>query len=399
MGDFNEVRRQEERYGALFNARGADIFNEFISNADLEEVPLGGISFTWCHKSASKMSKLDCFLISEGLMTSCPDISAITLDRYLSDHRSILLRESHTNYGPFKNSQEELAVIDALLDNGDDMKFPNKLSSDQQADLESIVTRDETKRAVWDCGIDKSLGRDRFTFGFYGRYWSLIENDVVEAVYYFFQYGTFPKGGNLCFIALIPKTHDVNMVKYFRPITLIGSLYKIITRILANRLVVILGDLVNEVQSAFVANSMTIADYNLYIAKQGLEKNILNDHSYGFTPQFFAQPPHTPNTLVDKKDSSLEEILDELFKIGVENLKRMGQENFQNSVCKQDVDNISDLEKEEAQEEDGDYGDIYNIWDITIEDVERIKQFLTPNVLDVMDDITQPLIQKTMHTT
>ncbi|GJQ95193.1 RNA-directed DNA polymerase, eukaryota, reverse transcriptase zinc-binding domain protein [Tanacetum coccineum] len=321
MGDFNEVRRQEERYGSLFNARGADIFNGFISNAGLEDVPLGGSSFTWCHKSASKMSKLDPFLISESLMTSCPGISAITLDRYLSNHRPILLRESHTNYGlvPFrffhfwfeiegfdkfvettwndihvqepdamrkllkkikylkeqirvwiqvkndssrihkKSLKEELVVIDALLDNGDgtseilnkyssvlnsiqeldklesmevaqktkirwaiegdenskyyhgilnkkrsqlairgilaegiwiedpnslkseflshfknrfeqpkfsrihlDMEFPNKLSLDQQADLESMVTRDEIKRVVWDCGIDKSPGPDGF---------------------------------------------------------------------------------------------------------------------------------------------------------------------------------------------------------------------------------------------
>ncbi|GKE46221.1 RNA-directed DNA polymerase, eukaryota, reverse transcriptase zinc-binding domain protein [Tanacetum coccineum] len=44
------------------------------------------------------------------------------------------------------------------------------------------------------------------------------------------------------------------MVKNFRPISLIGSLYKIIAKILANRLVVVLGDIVNEVQSAFVAD-------------------------------------------------------------------------------------------------------------------------------------------------
>ncbi|GKB96810.1 RNA-directed DNA polymerase, eukaryota, reverse transcriptase zinc-binding domain protein [Tanacetum coccineum] len=53
--------------------------------------------------------------------------------------------------------------------------------------------------------------------------------------------------------------HDPKMVKDFRPITLIGSLYKIIAKILANRLVVVLGDIVNEVQSAFVTN-MQILD-------------------------------------------------------------------------------------------------------------------------------------------
>ncbi|GJY54413.1 hypothetical protein Tco_0446077 [Tanacetum coccineum] len=55
-----------------------------------------------------------------------------------------------------------------------------------------------------------------------------------------------PKGCNSSFIALIPKTPEAKMVKDFRPISLIGSLYKIIAKILANRLVVVLGDIVNE---------------------------------------------------------------------------------------------------------------------------------------------------------
>ncbi|GKA65245.1 RNA-directed DNA polymerase, eukaryota, reverse transcriptase zinc-binding domain protein [Tanacetum coccineum] len=92
MGDFNKVHNKTERFGSIFNVQGANVFNMFISNAGLEEVPLGGSSFTWCHKSASKISKLDRFLISESLMSSCPNISAITLERYLSDHRHILLR-------------------------------------------------------------------------------------------------------------------------------------------------------------------------------------------------------------------------------------------------------------------------------------------------------------------
>ncbi|GKE30565.1 hypothetical protein Tco_1445949 [Tanacetum coccineum] len=79
---------------------------------------------------------------------------------------------------------------------------------------------------------------------------------------------------------------------------------------------------------------MIIAEYNLYIARQN--KNPLNDHSSSFTPQFFAQPPNTPNTPVDKKDSDFDEILNDLFILGAENLRRMGQDK--------DVD----LEKEKA---------------------------------------------------
>nr|GEW59869.1 nucleotide-binding alpha-beta plait domain-containing protein [Tanacetum cinerariifolium] len=64
-GDFNEVCKNAERYGSIFNVQVADAFNSFILAAGLEVVPLGGCSFTWCHKLATKMSKLDHFLIPE----------------------------------------------------------------------------------------------------------------------------------------------------------------------------------------------------------------------------------------------------------------------------------------------------------------------------------------------
>ncbi|GJW07961.1 hypothetical protein Tco_1570384 [Tanacetum coccineum] len=75
-----------------------------------------------------------------------------------------------------------------------DLDFPNKLSLEQQMVLEIEVSREEIKKAVWDCGVDKSPGPDGFTFGFYRRYWTFLENDVVEAVLYFFNHGKFPKG-------------------------------------------------------------------------------------------------------------------------------------------------------------------------------------------------------------
>ncbi|GKC56763.1 RNA-directed DNA polymerase, eukaryota [Tanacetum coccineum] len=84
----------------VFNVNGAATFNSFINSGGLVEVPSGGYTFTWALKSAAKMSKLDQFLISEDLMRACPHISSITLDRFLSDHRPILLRELNLDYGP-----------------------------------------------------------------------------------------------------------------------------------------------------------------------------------------------------------------------------------------------------------------------------------------------------------
>nr|GEV44814.1 RNA-directed DNA polymerase, eukaryota [Tanacetum cinerariifolium] len=100
MGDFNEVRYKSDRFGFVFNVQGAEEFNAFIADVGLEEVPLGGSSFTWCHKSATKMSKLDRFFVSNSILNLCPHFSAITLERFLSDHRPILLREINFDYGP-----------------------------------------------------------------------------------------------------------------------------------------------------------------------------------------------------------------------------------------------------------------------------------------------------------
>nr|GEV28863.1 RNA-directed DNA polymerase, eukaryota, reverse transcriptase zinc-binding domain protein [Tanacetum cinerariifolium] len=297
--------------------------------------------------------KSDRFLISDGLMNTCPNINAITLERYLSDHRSILFRESTYDYGPIpfrfyhhwlaldgfdnfvidswrntpgdksnamrnlmyklkflkvrirgwlstnKNSTKaeitsligELAKLDEVIDNGNttddtvlrglevlnsiqnlnqiqateaaqkakikwsvegdenvrffhgminkkrsqqniqgvmidgkwieepsrvkeqffqyfrdrfdepkddrvriDMCFPRSLSNEQKDDLERMVSMEEVKRAVWDCGTDKSSGPDGFSFGFYRHFWPTIDNEVFEAVKYFFIYNNFPIG-------------------------------------------------------------------------------------------------------------------------------------------------------------------------------------------------------------
>ncbi|GJR77917.1 RNA-directed DNA polymerase, eukaryota [Tanacetum coccineum] len=132
------------------------------------------------------------------------------------------------------------------------MDFPNQINLVQRDELESEISNDEIKKAVWECGSDKAPGPDGFTFGFFRHFWYLIDKEVQDAVRYFFHYNDLPNGCNSSFIALIPKIPDANLVKDFRPISLIGSIYKIIAKILTNRLVGVLGGIVNEVQSAFI---------------------------------------------------------------------------------------------------------------------------------------------------
>nr|GFB83676.1 RNA-directed DNA polymerase, eukaryota [Tanacetum cinerariifolium] len=97
---FNEVRSEEERFGSIFNKSCARDFNCFISSSGLVDIKMEGFSFTWVHPSVKKMSKLDRFLVSAGIILGFPAITAVCLDRHLSDHRHVLLDEIHTDFGP-----------------------------------------------------------------------------------------------------------------------------------------------------------------------------------------------------------------------------------------------------------------------------------------------------------
>ncbi|GJW55657.1 RNA-directed DNA polymerase, eukaryota [Tanacetum coccineum] len=118
--------------------------------------------------------------------------------------------------------------------------------------LEVEVTDVEIKKAVWDCGKNKSTGPDGVTFEFVRKFWDVIGGDVCQAPKSFFRSGLFRKGCNPSFITLIPKVNDVKFVKDFCPISLIRCQYKIVGKILANRLSSVIGSLVSKEQSAFI---------------------------------------------------------------------------------------------------------------------------------------------------
>ncbi|GJY55089.1 hypothetical protein Tco_0446753 [Tanacetum coccineum] len=127
-------------------------------------------------------------------------------------------------------------------------RFPNLLSHDQAADLEIRITQDEIRTAVWNCGENKSPGPDGFTFELFHKFWDVIGADFCVAVEWFFQHSSFTKGCNSFFIALIPKILDSKFVSDYRPISLIGSLYKVVTKVLATRLSFVIFGLVSDVK-------------------------------------------------------------------------------------------------------------------------------------------------------
>ena len=118
--------------------------------------------------------------------------------------------------------------------------------------LWSILSDQEIKDVVFSFGSYKAPSPDGMSAIFYKTYWNTICKEVIDSIKAFFVDGHMLKEMNHTFITLIPKTPNLCMVKQFRPISLCNISYKIISKILANRLKSLLPNLVSPWQAASV---------------------------------------------------------------------------------------------------------------------------------------------------
>ncbi|RAL42508.1 hypothetical protein DM860_011126 [Cuscuta australis] len=110
----------------------------------------------------------------------------------------------------------------------------------------------EVQTALFSIGDDKAPGPDGFSAAFFKKKWNVVGQNVFEAVDEFFRSGKLLKQINHATVALIPKVKDNPGVKDFRPIACSNVIYKIITKILSNRMSPLLPDLIDKAQSAFI---------------------------------------------------------------------------------------------------------------------------------------------------
>ena len=118
--------------------------------------------------------------------------------------------------------------------------------------LDRPCKEDEVFRVVLDFNGDKAPGPDGFSVAFFQSYWCLLKTDIMNVFHNFHSQAVFEKSLNTTFLALIPKKNDVVDVKDFRPISLVGELYKIIAKVLANQMRKVIHGLISESQNAFL---------------------------------------------------------------------------------------------------------------------------------------------------
>ena len=149
------------------------------------------------------------------------------------------------------------------------IRFPS-IGQQQNDMLVGRYHEDEIKMAVWDCGSEKSPGPDGLNFKFIKQFWKLLKPDIIRFLDEFHVNGIFPKDCNESFIALISKVNDPQNLNEYRPISLIGCVYKIVAKLLANKMKKVMPDIIDKRQSAFIGGRHLL--HSVLIANEAEEE-------------------------------------------------------------------------------------------------------------------------------
>ncbi|RVW65895.1 Transposon TX1 uncharacterized 149 kDa protein [Vitis vinifera] len=118
--------------------------------------------------------------------------------------------------------------------------------------LEKPFSEEEVFEALEDCCGEKTPGPDDFSMAFWQFAWDFVKEEVMNLFRQFHETGRFVRSLNATFLVLIPKKGGVEDLKDFKPISLVGGLYKCLAKVLANRLKGVLAKVISLSQNAFV---------------------------------------------------------------------------------------------------------------------------------------------------
>ena len=161
-------------------------------------------------------------LMIDGALTSNQDRIANHIEQFYMN-----LYSKHQEQRPFPDA------LDFLRISGDNVDW-----------LERPFKETEIYEVIKEFNGDKSPGLNGFPMAFFQACWGILKSDIMAVFHLFHVTGQFEKSLNATFITLIPKKAAAVDVMDFRPISLVGGVYKILAQVLAIRLCMVLGDII-----------------------------------------------------------------------------------------------------------------------------------------------------------
>ena len=138
---------------------------------------------------------------------------------------------------------EERAILDCI---------PHLVSAEMNEPLLRPILLPEVEKVVFNMKKGMAPSPDGFLIEFFQEFWEIIKLDLLEVVQESHRNKQMLKSMNSTFLVLIPKQEGANQLTQFRPIALCNVVYKIITKLIAERLKLLLSTLISPEQGGFV---------------------------------------------------------------------------------------------------------------------------------------------------
>ncbi|KAL5555522.1 hypothetical protein UlMin_037758 [Ulmus minor] len=127
-----------------------------------------------------------------------------------------------------------------------------KVTPQQDEQMDQAFVAEDVKTAVFQMAPTKSPGADGMSAIFFQKFWPIVGEEITAACLGFANGGQSLGSINDTIITLLPKVKNPTRITEFRPISLCNVIYKIISKMLANKLRRVMGTVISEEQSAFI---------------------------------------------------------------------------------------------------------------------------------------------------
>jgi hypothetical protein len=220
-------------------------------------IKAGDSNTSFFHKQAQSRRK-------KNTVTSITSSTGQQIDSY----EQIKAEAYHHYNNLYQQPREEAMQVEtnSLLAN-----IPNLVSDAENNQLTQEITEDEIHKAIWSLEPDKASGPDGFPIRFFRYFWDVIKWDLKKMLNYTLHKQRIRGATNSTFLALIPKDSNPSNFSRFHPISLCNSSYKILTKIIANRLNPLLTKLISENQTGFLRDKQ-ITD-NIVLVQEAIHSS------------------------------------------------------------------------------------------------------------------------------
>jgi hypothetical protein len=227
----SEVEERKKLFGDLWRLlKSKDVLAVQRSRSKwLKEGDTNSKYFHGCLKARERKNSISCLRVRNRWIDSTPEI--------VEEVSSFF--KNHFSSSPWPRPKLDGVHFPSVTEEGNGLL----LASFGMEEIEDVVMHSDG---------NKSPGPDGFNFAFVNTFWSMLKGEVRIMFDQFYANASIPKGMMSFFIALIPKVACPSSLGEFRPISLLGCLYKIIAKVLVARLAKVIDSIVATTQSAFI---------------------------------------------------------------------------------------------------------------------------------------------------